>query len=727
MPTLILVTDTNPGTARWEDSSLLGGGCTVIPAGGTIGGVYDCPVICLGDVTMNANVTCRTTLVVQGTLFNPVGLELSVGGDFYGNALDFSHTDTDIPQGDVTIGGNAYLANVTYTQYARNPSTFLVKGDLIDRTENAFSAFDGDGFSNSGTNGCALIVYGNVVFGSINLAGADAVTNAFASGNGGFLQVNGNLMLSEYFNAIGGNHFDGNDAGNGGNFDVQGCATVGVSDYYIIDLDGGTATNGSGGNGGYINVWGDMTCCGISSDGGNCSSADPTKSAGSGGNLYVYGNFNSLDTITFDGGYRSGALTGPYTGFIANGGSIFVVGQISVSGDINLRGGSTATADYPVQAGFGGYLESDSDVTVTDDVRTYGGSADFGDGNNGGNIQVGGNLFVRDFTTTRGGNAFQGTSGSAGSIYVNGNATLGELESIGGDAVNGYGGNGGSLIVSGMLVFTGSNLNSLAGGACDSANQIYWAGNGGSITSCGLTCYGFIVLNGGNRTGATTVASNVPSPNSGNITCRGSLTCTGFISASGGYCQTDYPCSAGGRGGDITVSGSMSVGDTLSMVGGLANGRNAGDGGNLEVIGFAKLSEVATNGGDANNSVVGGDAGINGSAGTAIFRSGASIGALNQRAGAGPGTTSGNSVYLNIAGSFTVGSLSMSDLPAYYIVAGTGAPCVFKTNLMAVKQTLNDNALNTSNNISAMLADSAFVSDSSSIWYRVQGTSVFGP
>lgn len=727
MPTLVLVSDSNPGISRWEDSSLLGGGCTIIPAGGTIGGVYDCTVICLGDVTMDANVTCRTMLVVQGTLFNPVGLELSVGGDFYGNALDFSHTDTNIMQGDVTIGGNAYLANITYTQYAQNTSTFLVKGDLIDRTQGAYSAFDGDGYPESATSGCTLTVYGNIIYGSINLNGAASVTNAYAAGNGGSLQVNGNLTLSEYFDAIGGDHFDGSDAGNGGNLNVQGYATVGVSDYFIIDVDGGTASDGNGGNGGTISVWGDLNCCGISSDGGNCSSGNPAKVAGTGGALFVYGNLNSLDTITFDGGSRFGTLTGPWTGGIGNGGYVSVVGQISVDGDINIRGGNASTIDFPVTAGFGGSLICQSDVTVTDDVRTLGGSSDFGDGNNGGNIQVGGNLTIRDYTTTRGGSGYLGSSGSAGGMYVNGNATLGYTDMTGGYAINGYSGAGGNISVSGLLTFKRGDPVELTGGTCDSTSEIHYAGGGGSINCSGLTCYGDITLNGGGRVGATTVASSQPPANAGSIFCQGSLSCTGFISANGGYCQTDYPCSPGGVGGTIVVVGSMTVGSDLSMLGGASNGRNGGVGGALDVLGFAKLNEVATNGGDALNSIVGADAAVNGSAGSANFRAGATIQALNMLAGAGPGTTSGNSVYLNMAGSFTVGSLSMSDLPLYYIYAGGGSPCIFKANLMAVKQTLNNQALGTSSNISAMLADSAFVSDSTSIWYRVQGTSIFGP
>jgi hypothetical protein len=190
---------------------------------------------------------------------------------------------------------------------------------------------------------------------------------------------------------------------------------------------------------------------------------------------------------------------------------------------------------------------------------------------------------------------------------------------------------------------------------------------------------------------------------------------------------TDYPYAPGGNAGNIYVEGSCYVSDNIYMNGGRAVGGNAGNGGNFEAKGHAGFTSLECDGGQAAASVLGGDAGVAGTAGTVTFRAGVSTGEISQLDGpfdAG-GSAPTNDVNLFLTGNCTIGTIDMSARANTYIRQdpGFGNPVILKVNSLPTKNTLNDGAGTATGDVSASL-NGLFIAGTGGTWYSIPGVFV---
>lgn len=704
-----------------------GGGGSVIPDGGNVTGTYEGNLVCEGDVTVTGNLTVNGSMTVLGGFTNDGGWEVTIRGDLHAQSINFDHADTSLPQSNFTVDGDLIFTFMEFRQSGGVAAQLRVGGDLIGSAGFSGTILRGEGVDGSlgvaGTPGLNILVYGDMVVTEVHVFGGSNA--AGAAGNGGYVTVWGDCLVTFTLDASGGNATDG-DAGVGGTVDVYG--DLGIPDG-TVSVRGGGATNGNGGNGGTLDVEANFSGSEISAYGGDCTSDSELHRSGSGGNVSVYGQVTWCNYMTVSGGDRYGTLSAGNTLDSPNAGGVNVNGGI-VAGDIFANGGDIYTVGFaPHSAGNGGNIYVDGNVAVSDDFEFRGGYANVGNAGNGGYMTVEGNMAIEDDFEFGGGNADNGNAGSGGNAYCYGNLIIDECRMSGGNATNGNGGQGAYLFVKGDLIINEFYFSD--GGDCNSANEAHYAGSGGSIQVEGnFTYHGDgddIYMDGGDRYGATTVANlGAFAANGGNLNVGGNFVSRVLVDMQGGSVFTDYPNAPGGSGGNLYVEGSMYVSDNVYLSGGRSVGNTGGKGGDLEVKGHAGFTSLRTYGGDSVESVVLGDAGQAGYAGTATFRAGLVTGEIGQVDGtAGPGGSAAtNDVNLYLSGHCTIGSLDMSARANCYVRRDLSfeAPVILKVTAMPIKNTLNDVGGVATGNVSAALDGGLFMTGAGGAWYVVAGT-----
>ena len=696
-----------------------GGGGTVIPDGGTVTGTYDGNVLCEGAVTVTGNLTVNGSMIVRGDFTNDGGWEVTIRGDLHAQGIYFDKDDTSTPQQDFSVDGDLLFTYMEFRQCDGVSALLRVGGDLIGGA----GAFGTPIFATGedGSPGLNVLVYGSVTVTTLDVNGG--VGTAVTAGNGGNVTVYGDFVVWGYADLSGGDSNDA-DAGNGGTLDVYGDIVAGPATIYLY---GGEATNGNAGNAGTIDCEGDLLVGEVAAYGGNCTSNNEAHRSGSGGNIYLAGSLVSDGFINVSGGARFGTLSLGATGISPSAGTIDVKGSITAD-DIDLIGGGVFTVNFaPHFAGDGGYIYVKGVLTIQDDLEMYGGNADNGTAGNGGNLYAESSVYVDDDFEFNGGNANNGNAGNGGFASVRGNLHFADGRLWGGNATNGNGGIGASLYVEGNLYC--QYFISAAGGDCNSTNEVYFAGSAGSFNvKCDFHYEGDednLYMVGGSRLGATTVAANtgVAGATGGFITVGGDLISRENIELMGGSTTTDYPNVKGGNGGSLIVYGSF-TGENVMLYAGRGTGSDGGFGGTFTCEGHAKFDDLSVAGGPSYDSIVGGDAAAQGSAGSIYLRSGG-VGRYILMSDGGAGTAATASVRLSFNGLVTLYQLDMTDRIDSWIVAdNTSIPAMFKVNSMLTKQTLNNDVGTATANISASLDGSMFITGLSSTWYAVAGVAV---
>lgn len=694
---------------------------TVIQNGGSISGTLIGPVFCEGNVTVDAAVTVQGDLFVVGDLTNTGGYAITVTGDFFVENIDCNPAVPGGVQGNIVVGGDLVFGNTFNFQQDSGgaPADVRVDGDLIANVGGGTGSINASGGA-EGSEGAYFYVNGSMYVNSIAVNGAGSSTPGTAAGDGGDILVYGDIMVQSFLSASGGSGAD-TDAGNGGIVSVWGAAHSGDADWFV---QGGDATNGNAGNGGGIFINSNANISRVNSSGGECTSDDEGHRSGSGGSTDIDGNFACDSTYTSRGGQRLGTLTTGNSLGPPNGGDLTVYGTASFD-DLFMEGGSVLTTGFsPHSGGSGGFVVIDGNVSVTDDFQLNGGSNTAGNAGSGGNATIQGNFFVDDDLEFRGGNATGGNGGGGGTLNLTGDLSAADMQFYGGSATNGSAGSGGNIFCNGK--FTLTDYLEIYGGQSDSADETHSAGSGGAIDCRDFSAESnFIDIGGGTRSGATTVVGATSDPNAGSITVRGNAV-VGGINGSGGAAIAAYPTSVGGTGVSISVGGNLVI-DTILANGGDSVGPNGGGfGGTLNVQGATVINGAYNaNGGQSNNSAVGADAGTNGGGGSGFFSGGLTCETWNVLDGTGVGGAATVNVNLRFAGSVTIGSISVTDRPACVIdTLNSGAPAVVKVNVMTDKTTFNDQAGTATGDLSGFLADSVFFSDSAGAWYYAQGTAI---
>jgi len=696
-----------------------GGGGSVIPDEGGISGTYEGNLVCDGDVYVAGDLEVKGSMLVRGDFINEGGYEVTIHGDLHAQGIYFDKDDTSTPQRDFRVDGDLLFTYMEFRQCGGTAAQLRVGGDLIGTVGGGGTPIFASGVD--GSPGLNVLVYGNVTVTVLDLNGGYG--NAINAGNGGNVTVYGDLQVWEDVDLSGGDSNDA-DAGNAGTLDVYGDIVAGAA---VIYLHGGEATNGNAGNAGLIDCEGDLLVAEVAAYGGNCTSDNELHRSGSGGYIYLKGSLVSDGFINVSGGDRYGTLSVGAFGASPNAGEIDVAGSITAD-DIDLIGGDVNTNNFaPHAAGNGGYLYVTGVLTIQDDLEVYGGYANVGDGGNGGSLYAESSVYVDDDFEFNGGYANNGNGGNGGYASVLGNLHFSDGRLWGGDATNGNGGSGASLYVEGNLYchyFIGAS-----GGDCTSTNETHVAGSAGSFNvKCDFHYEGDdddLYMTGGSRYGATTVAANtgVAGAQGGFITVGGDLHARTDLELYGGSTLTDYPNVKGGNGGVLIVYGSF-TGRNAMLYAGRGTGSDGGVGGTFECRGFTKFNDMSVAGGPSYDSVVGGDAAAQGSAGFVSFQSGG-VGRYLLMSDGGAGTAATASVRFLFNGLVTLYQLDMVDRVDSWIVAyDPSIPAMFKVNSMLTKQTLNDQTGTATANISASLEGSMFITGLSSTWYAVAGVAV---
>ena len=696
-----------------------GGGGTIIPDNGNVTGTYDGNVLCEGDVTVTGNLTVNGSMTVRGDFTNDGGWEVTIRGDLHAQGIYFDKADTSTPQQNFSVDGDLLFTYMEFRQCDGVSALLRVGGDIIGGAGAAGTPILASGVD--GTPGLNVLVYGTVTVTTLDVNGGYG--NAVSAGNGGNVTVYGDFVVWDYADLQGGNSNDA-DAGNGGTLDVYGDIVAGPATIYLY---GGEATNGNAGNAGTIDCEGDLLVAEVAAYGGDCTSNNEAHRSGSGGNIYLAGSLVSDGFINMSGGDRFGTLLLGATGISPSAGTIDVAGSITAD-DIDLNGGDVNTINFaPHFAGDGGYIYVKGVLTIQDDLEMYGGNASNDTAGNGGNLYAESSVYVDDDFEFNGGSATNGNGGNGGYASVRGNLYFADGRLWGGNATNGNGGIGASLYVEGNLYC--QQYISAEGGDCNSTNETHVAGSADSFTvKCDFHYEGdddALYMVGGSRLGATTVAANtgVAGATGGTIIVGGDLIARENIQLIGGSTTTDYPNVKGGNGGSLIVHGSF-TGENVMLYAGRGTGSDGGFGGTFTCEGHAKFYDLSVAGGPSYDSVVGGDAQAEGSAGSIYLRSGG-VGRYILMSDGGAGTAATASVRLSFNGLVTLYQLDMTDRVDSWIVAyDPSIPAMFKVNSMLTKQTLNDQTGTATANISASLDGSLFITGLASTWYAVAGVAV---
>lgn len=734
MPNLVLSTPTNPGDANWVDiDALVPPGATItIPDGGSIGGVYEANILCLGSVYITADLQVSGDLIVRGNVYVANPTSIFVQGDFIcGTSLidpdDFVPLGGEIyiingtfttvwpsstytswnttgtsPQKDIVVGGDFLFVTLTFPQTGGAAGSIRVKGDVVGEIDGS-SVYDPTNVA----PGCYIEINGDYSS-KISTGGGGVAVNGVPAGT---IYVGGTLS-ADYINADG-LYF----AANGG----------AVGAYSIVcrqlTANGSDSSITSAGNGGYITAVSLEAGITLSANGGSCSSGNAAHSAGQGGSVFVNEsvNFNSL---TMNGGYRAGSSFG-VSFFITqpNGGSISAK---TVSGYyFSAQGGSVTGAVKSQNGGNGGNINSDNSLYCETVIV---------DGGNDGSVQSspgnGGSVYAQSINVSslsaRPGQAqAAGTSAfSGGTISGIGGVNILYCD-ISGSSSNFYrAGSAGSLLTSfGDVIITEFNA---SGGSCGSGNSSDTAGSGGVISIFGNLIAYNMACSAGNRYGNNFSLENQPPPTAGSVTVRGNCVINNSFEAAGCSISTFYPVGVGGAGGSLNVGGNFVYGGftNFSLSGGASVGANGGNGGTLTVGGQFVSQKSITNlyGGTSTASGSGTPAAAGGAGGSGSVGGGANVLWYDAKSGLGASSLSGGSLLL--AGMCTIGTLNMPTTSVIKPLA-SNSMVMLKVNLMLGKTTFNNTAGTPTADQLANLVDNLFFSSTNGNWYRIAAS--YGP
>jgi hypothetical protein len=701
-----------------------GGGGTVIPDGGTIGGEYDGNVLCEGNVTVGDNLTVKGSLLILGNLTNSGGWAMDIKGDLIANNLYCDPDAEGEPPGNISVGGDLIFGSeFQFRQKSGGfPAEIQVGGNL---TGNLGFISTGSIFASGdfkGSEGAYIYVNGSVYVYSIDISGASSDDPMIPAGSGGSLLVYGDLMVQDSVDA-GGGYGDGAPAGGGGTVTVWGAVNGGEAS---ISVRGGDAGGGDAGNGGFLYLYSNASVGELVFVGGDCSSDDSTHRSGSGGYLEVKGTLTVDNSCNGRGGDRYGSLSGANTLTPPNGGQVYVYGGAFLN-DLFLEGGEIYTNNFaPHEGGRGGEAYIYGALFVRDDCQLSGGPSANGSGGEGGSLYVDGSAWIEDDLELNGGYSDSSTGGEgrdAGSVSVNGDLSAGDINLEGGNSQSGPSGRGGIIDIEGS--FTVKSFLYLNGGPSYSANENHSSGRGGEIYCRDLVAGGVsLYLNGGERSGATLVGGSVATPNGGFVQAYGNVTANS-IEARGGNVFTNYPICAGGEGGSLIVLGTLTLDGSLDFVGGSGVGPfGGGFGGSVSVRGAASFFDLYLVGGDANDSSVGGDAGTNGSCGNATFTGGLVARNLILTDGTGIGSAASATKDLILSGSVSVDAISMENRLTCRIRPDSKAPAVVRVNQLTSKTTFNNLAGVATGDLSAIVGNSILISGAGGSWSYLQGTGI---
>jgi hypothetical protein len=695
------------------------GGASTVPDGGELEGSYDGSVVCEGDLDLTDDTTIKGDLIVNGTLSSTGGHTLTVMGDLIAYSIQFENDEGQV--GNITVHGDLNFAGeFRYRQSGESPATLWIGGNFIGRADEEGendSSFDGSGIG--GVSGATVRVFGSTTMDSFYVNGGD--NEAGNGGNGGNVIIRGSLTIYDQYEGYGGSALEGN-GGAGGNLSVDGNINAGTA---YVDLHGGDAQNGNGGRGGDLSVENNVVLNELNLNGGNCTSDTYEHYAGSGGEVDIDGNFVSNDYVTISGGDRYGTVEGVLGDSYEAGGGYLWIGGNFVADDVDMQGGDVSITGLSIQrAGGGGQFDCDGCVTINDDLRLNGGNSNGGHGGNGGSVYVGGTLVCDSVLSVHGGSSDSGGSGgNGGYLSIRGDAICDTIYGYGGNSQDtGDGGDGGTMYVDGALSF--SEACEFYGGNCTSVDASRRAGHGGDIGCRGLTAdEGYVELYGGDRYGATTVASDgVAAAYGGYINVYGNAVAY-RIEVYGGSVYTDFPGPEGGAGGTIRVEGTLTLDDDADCNGGQGSGSNGGNGGEINITGIVRADSLEVGGGGANNSAQGGDAGTNGRAGVIVLSGGCVVDYLSALDGAGAGASPSGLTEIVLSGSCTFNEMAVSDRSDAKIRGGN-APVMMKIHSIGPKTTLNDNSGTATVAVDSYAGNSIFFTDSNSGWYYIQGTSL---
>ena len=701
-------------------AGLEGGGGSVVPPGGDLSGTYNGNVVCDGDVNVLGNLEIKGSLLVLGSIYNDGGWLVTVHGDmFVSDSIYFDKSDTSTPQSNFEVGGDLMFGYMEFRQCGGTSAALIVKGDLLGKNADLL----GEG-TTPGTPGRTIEVGGDFTVNNCDLYGANG-NGTGAGGNGGQVSVEGSFTGTGSLYTYGGDATDF-DAGNGGYIEVHGDMNFGYDSIYIY---GGSATNGNAGNGGDISCDGNLIVNEVESYGGSCSSDSHLHRSGSGGYLEIDGDLTVNDFLSVNGGDRAGALTMGNSLSAPNAGYVDVQGNAVFNGDLSANGGDLFVSGFaPHPAGNGGSFYCQGSVSCTDDFRLYGGYVDVvGDAGSGGYVNIEGPVYIDDEFELNGGYSYGGNGGNGGSAYLYSDATIGYVNfeggNVGGGSNSGNGGYGGSLYCYGKLNVD-DNLY-LRGGNCDSSNEVHHAGYGGYLECRGATfTYANVYLEGGNRSGTTTVASTGnPAAQGGSFYCYGDAV-TEDIYLNGGNVFCDYPSSLGGNGGTLQVRGTFTANGNLEAKGGQGRGTDGGNGGNLTFFGCVKAPIIDLSGGQSNDSVIGADAAVNGPPGMIDLNGGCTVIQIIAQDGSGMGSSPSALSKIGLTGSCHLNSIAMTDRAGCWIYAPGPSPATLRLINMPLKKKLNDVSGTETGDISANLNDSIFYTGDLSVWYKVTGATV---
>jgi hypothetical protein len=706
-----------------------GGGGSVIPDNGNITGVYDGNLVCDGNVNVTGNLEVKGSMLVRGDFVNDGGHQVIIRGDLFAQSILFDHVDTSQPQSNFQVDGDLIFTFMNFRQSGGFQAQLRVGGDLTGSSGFSGTILNGNGVDGSlgvqGTDGLNLVVYGDLTVSDVSLYGGDNL--AGSAGSGGNVTVYGDCAVTTDLNLSGGNATDG-DAGLGGYLYVYGDVSIPGG---TLSVRGGSSSNGNAGNAGTVEIEGNFTGSEISAYGGDCTSDSELHRSGSGGDIFVYGQVTWSGLLNVSGGDRYGTLLMGAFNTAPDAGTIDVNGGLFAS-DLYARGGGVFTNGFaPHEAGNGGYLFVEGTLSVNDDLQFEGGDANQGNAGSGGVIDVEGYATIEDDFNMNGGDSQNGNGGNGGSAYFYSDLIIDECRMYGGNSVNGNGGYGASLFVKGNL--TCNEFYSAYGGNCSSIVEFHQAGHGGNINIEGnFTYFGEdddIYMDGGERTGLTTVSSlGTGQSNGGYINVGGSFICCSSIYLRGGDVYTDYPNAPGGEGGSCTVKGTLVVTDDIFLDGGRSVGNTGGNGGNLDVYGHSKVRSIYSVGGDSVESILTGDASTAGNGGSLTFRAGVTSDTISQIDGIfglGGSAPSGQ-VDLSLGGACIVHQIDMSSRMNCYIrqYQLSSIPVTLKVNSVITKNTLNDSAGTATGDISALTDGSLFFTGAGGVWYSVPGVLV---
>jgi hypothetical protein len=354
------------------------------------------------------------------------GGDINVEGNFSGSEISAygGDCDSDSELHRSGSGGNVYVhGQVTYCGF------MTVSGGGRFGTLAAGNTLDAP-------NAGEIYVYGGISANDVYAVGGDVQTANFAphnAGNGGYLEVEGFLNVSDDLQFEGGDATQGN-GGNGGDINVEGHSSI-EDDF---DMYGGDADNGNGGNGGDANFNADLGLDEVRMEGGHGINGN----GGNGASLFVKGN---LTVNEFYNGHGGGCNSVNETHYAGSGGNIDVEGSFVYFGDdddLNLVGGDrtgeTTVANLGGIPANGGNLNVDGNFTSQTTVLISAGGVftdyPYAPGGNAGNMYVEGSCYVSDVIYMNGGRAVGGTAGNGGNFEAKGHAGFTRLECEGGQA-----------------------------------------------------------------------------------------------------------------------------------------------------------------------------------------------------------------------------------------------------------------------------------------------------